>query len=57
MPGANGARLRIRFVCDTCLPMVGGAELLTVREAYALCNLGHDVQVMTLRHRSEWQSR
>ena len=31
--------------------------MLTVREARALGNMGHDVQVTTLRHRPEWQSR
>src|SRR5256885_6342074 len=44
----------VLFVIGQFLPRVGGAEVLTQREAAALRSLGHRMQIVTLRLDRAW---
>jgi glycosyltransferase involved in cell wall biosynthesis len=44
----------ILLVTDQFLPVVGGTEVTTLREAKALRARGHPVRVLTLRHNPRW---
>jgi glycosyltransferase involved in cell wall biosynthesis len=44
----------ILLVTDQFLPVVGGTEVTTLREAKALRARGHAVRVLTLRHNPRW---
>ena len=48
-------RIRICFVCFTFWPMIGGAEMHAERQARQLQALGHDVTIVTLRHKRWWK--
>lgn len=50
-------RLRICFVTSQFPPSVGGAELQTERQAQQLRNLGHDVMIVTLRLKKQWERK
>jgi glycosyltransferase involved in cell wall biosynthesis len=49
--------LSIVMMSGTFLPVVGGTEISTLREAIAFRERGHTVQVLTLRHNPSWPSR
>ena len=49
-----GNRLRICMIAFQFYPVVGGAELRAMKQAYQLQQLGHEVTVLTLRHQKEW---
>jgi glycosyltransferase involved in cell wall biosynthesis len=44
----------ILLVTNQFLPIVGGTEIATLREAQALKARGHPVRVLTLRHQQRW---
>src|SRR6266849_1399212 len=48
-------RIRICFVCFTFSPMIGGALMHGERHARQLQALGHDVTIVTLRHKRWWK--
>lgn len=49
--------IRICFVCFTFWPMIGGAEKHAERQARQLQALGHDVTIVTLRHKRWWKRK
>src|SRR5579859_361174 len=44
----------VLFLTSQFLPRVGGAEVLTLREAVALRSLGHQMRIVTLRLERAW---
>jgi glycosyltransferase involved in cell wall biosynthesis len=48
-------RMRICLISYNFLPVVGGAEVQAEQHARQLQALGHEVTVVTLRHRREWK--
>ncbi len=56
-PPVTGQRLRIYLVIGTFLPHLGGAERQALLQARRLRARGHDVCVVTLRHKRAWASR
>ena len=50
-------RLRICFVTLLFPPSVGGAQLQTERQAQQLRSLGHDIIILTLRLKRQWERK
>src|SRR6266852_1262486 len=48
-------RIRICFVCFSFWPLIGGSEGHAERHARQLQALGHDVTIVTLRHKRWWK--
>jgi glycosyltransferase involved in cell wall biosynthesis len=48
-------RIRICFVCISFWPMIGGAQRHAERHARQLQALGHEVTIVTLRHKRWWK--
>lgn len=50
-------RPRVYTVVGTFLPIKGGVETQTFAQAHGLRKLGHEVTIVTFRHKSAWLSR
>ena len=50
-------KMRICFVTFMFSPIVGGAEARAEKQARQLQSLGHDVTIVTLRYKRQWQRR
>ncbi len=48
---------RIYTIITTFLPSVGGAETQTLAQSQRLLEVGHDVHIVTFRHRHAWSKR
>jgi glycosyltransferase involved in cell wall biosynthesis len=52
--GERSSPVSLLLLTDQFLPIVGGTEVTTLREAKALRLRGHQVRVLTLRHNPRW---
>jgi glycosyltransferase involved in cell wall biosynthesis len=55
--GEEKEHLRICYVLLMFLPLVGGAEIQAEKQARQLQKLGHDVKIVTLRSRKQWERK
>lgn len=53
----QGRKPRIYITITTFLPSVGGAETQTLAQSQRLLEAGHDVHIVTFRHRHGWAKR
>src|SRR5258708_10623237 len=53
-PPDGGPPVRVVFVANTFLPLIGGVEVLSLREAKALQTWGHHVRILTPRLDRGW---
>src|SRR5258707_2431154 len=53
-PPDGGPPVRVVFVANTFLPLIGGVEVLSLREAKALQTWGHHVRILTPRLDRRW---